>query len=230
MFALDTAGNTRYRLHEFSCTLNIRVKFIWASSWDYGTYHIGDQQRFRRAWASAQSHQSLRCSHTLYGSRWKVQLRIRHLAHWMAAHAPLKNEFTEDEMCHNLMRWPIFRRSCQWRESADISITRTWICQWSHIIHQVIDNFLIFLFSLLLWNFKWAAAWQNQQNGMCAQRRLRSAWASAQSLITYWVHSEDWSDWADAKADRSLRWAHMSFCWFCREAAQIVWTWKRWNK
>ena len=29
--------------------------------------------------------------------------------------------------------------------------------------------------------FKWAASWQNQQNGMCAQQRLRSAWASAQS-------------------------------------------------
>ena len=27
----------------------------------------------------------------------------------------------------------------------------------------------------------WAAEWQNQQNGMCAQRRLRSAWASTQS-------------------------------------------------
>ena len=27
----------------------------------------------------------------------------------------------------------------------------------------------------------WAASWQNQQNGMCVQRRLRSAWASAQS-------------------------------------------------
>ena len=27
----------------------------------------------------------------------------------------------------------------------------------------------------------WAASCQNQQNGMCAQRRLRSAWASAQS-------------------------------------------------
>ena len=27
----------------------------------------------------------------------------------------------------------------------------------------------------------WAASWQNQQNGMCAQRRLRSALASAQS-------------------------------------------------
>ena len=27
----------------------------------------------------------------------------------------------------------------------------------------------------------WAASWQNQRNGMCAQRRHRSAWASAQS-------------------------------------------------
>ena len=27
----------------------------------------------------------------------------------------------------------------------------------------------------------WAASWQNQQNGMWAQQRLRSAWASAQS-------------------------------------------------
>ena len=34
----------------------------------------------------------------------------------------------------------------------------------------------------------WASAWQTLQNGMCAQRRLRSAWASAQS-------------------DQSLRWA-----------------------
>ena len=30
----------------------------------YGTYHIGDQGRLRRACASAQSRQSLRCSHT----------------------------------------------------------------------------------------------------------------------------------------------------------------------
>ena len=30
-------------------------------------------------------------------------------------------------------------------------------------------------------NIKWAASWQNQQNDLCAQRRLRSAWVSAQS-------------------------------------------------
>ena len=27
----------------------------------------------------------------------------------------------------------------------------------------------------------WTTAWQNQQNDMCAQRRLRSAWAFVQS-------------------------------------------------
>ena len=31
-----------------------------------------------------------------------------------------------------------------------------------------------------------------------------------------------WSDWVDVQADLSLRWAHMPFCWFCNEAAQIV--------
>ena len=49
-----------------------------------------------------------------------------------------------------------------------------------------------------------AASWQNQQNGMCSQRSLRSAWASALSgqcslsawrkvgsFATQWVHSED---------------------------------------
>ena len=28
-----------------------------------------------------------------------------HQTHWMAAHARLKNEFTEDKKCHNLMPW-----------------------------------------------------------------------------------------------------------------------------
>ena len=83
--------------------------------------------------------------------------------------------------------------------------------------------------------WKRAASWQNQQNGMCTQQRLRSAWASAQSdqsslpawrklrsLATHWAHCEDWSDWADAQAGLSLRWAHMPFCWFCHEVAQIL--------
>ena len=38
-----------------------------------------------------------------------------------------------------------------------------------------------------------------------------------------------WSDWGDAQADPSLRWAHMPFCWFCHDAVQISatsWHWK----
>ena len=35
------------------------------------------------------------------------------------------------------------------------------------------------------------------------------------------------SDWADAQADLSLRWAHNQFCWFCHEAAQLSLQWQR---
>ena len=50
-----------------NCQTRIRISHCyhtWASSWYYGTYHIDDQRRLRRACASAQSRQSLRCSHT----------------------------------------------------------------------------------------------------------------------------------------------------------------------
>ena len=83
---------------------------------------------------------------------------------------------------------------------------------------------------------KWATVQQNQKDDLCAQQRLRSAWASTQSdqsslsacrisgfLATHEVHSKDWSDWADVQANLSLRWVHWSFCWFCCAVAQI-WT------
>ena len=53
---------------------------------------------------------------------------------------------------------------------------------------------------------------------MCAQRRLRSAWAfwvfAMRSICSYGPKLSSrgrrrlWSDWADAQADLSLRWAH----------------------
>ena len=54
---------------------------------------------------SAVSPEPLLFAHMTYGSRQRVRPKIRHLTHWMAAHACLKNEFTEDEKCHNLMSW-----------------------------------------------------------------------------------------------------------------------------
>ena len=64
---------------------------------------------------------------------------------------------------------------------------------------------------------------------MCAQRRLRSAWASAQSdqesslsawrkiwVLSYPLCAKQriWSEWADAQADLSLRWAYIYFVGF----------------
>ena len=45
-----------------------------------------------------------------------------------------------------------------------------------------------------MWLKKWATSWETQRNDVCALRRLRSAWASAQSdqssLCTQWVTKE----------------------------------------
>ena len=49
-----------------------------------------------------------------------------------------------------------------------------------------------------------------------------SAWRNLGSLATHWAHSEDWSDWADAQADLSLRWAHTHFVGF-------VMLWLKWS-
>ena len=51
--------------------------------------------------------------------------------------------------------------------------------------------------------------WADKESGMCAQRILRSAWASAVC-------------WADAQADLSLCCLNRSFCWFCHEAAHLI--------
>ena len=61
---------------------------------------------------------------------------------------------------------------------------------------------------------KWAAARQNQQNDLCAKRRLRSAWTSAQSdqslrcpngeTLGPLLQRRSWSDRVDAQADLSL--------------------------
>ena len=72
---------------------------------------------------------------------------------------------------------------------------------------------------------------------LCIQRRLWSDWADPPSLIRVFAvcsigssgpklsscgQQRLWSDWVDPQADLSLRWAPMPFCWFCHEAAQII--------
>ena len=76
--------------------------------------------------------------------------------------------------------------------------------------------------------YKWAAPWQNQQNG-CAPSEdsdqpghppspirvfpvcMKKAW-----VISYPLSAQRrlWSDWADAQTDPSLRWVHTHFVGF----------------
>ena len=95
------------------------------------------------------------------------------------------------------------------------------------------DRFLTFSWRILnhwINAYNWAASRQNQQNDLCAQRRLRSDQPGhPHSLIRVfafrtknaWVLSYQlsaqrrlWSVWANAQADLSLRWAHSHFAGF----------------
>ena len=64
-------------------------------------------------------------------SRRRVRPKIRHLAHWMAAHSRLKNEFTEDEkylLSHeiaHLYSLAVKRYSC-----FSLVLYYTWCCPW----------------------------------------------------------------------------------------------------
>ena len=50
-------SHTFYIMEPDHCTT-----IIWTASSEFGTYHLCEQGRFRRACASAQSRQNLRCS------------------------------------------------------------------------------------------------------------------------------------------------------------------------
>ena len=85
-------------------------------------------------------------------------------------------------------------------------------------------------------NDKFNPAWIVRSCMYCNLPSFEEVWASAQSdqslrcpheesLNPYYPLSAQrrfWSDWADAQADLSLRWAQMSVCWFCHKAAHMT--------
>ena len=83
----------------------------------------------------------------------------------------------------------------------------------------------------------WATGWQNQQNDVSPAKtqislgiRLvwsefsLSAWRKLGSLATHWVHSEDWSDWADVFAGHTVILLVLSCCgsYFLRMLSYII--------
>ena len=68
----------------------------WAASREFGTYRLCEQRRFRRACASAQSRQNLRCSLIQAVSHEEPSNRKPDpWPFWMAGHAQLKFVMTE---------------------------------------------------------------------------------------------------------------------------------------
>ena len=73
-----------------------RNENIWTASSEFGTYRLCEQRRFRRACASAQSRQNLRCSLIQAVSQEEPSNRKPDpWPLWMAGHAQLKSVMTE---------------------------------------------------------------------------------------------------------------------------------------
>ena len=76
--------------------------------------------------------------------------------------------------------------------------------------------------AIVLWLMHLSCSTTKQTNDICAQISLGRCpvWTESllfaqrkyRSLATHKAHIEDWSDWADAKCDLRLRWAHMFVC------------------
>ena len=73
-----------------------KANTIWTASSEFGTYRLSEQRRFRRACASAQSRQNLRCSLIQAVSQEEPSDRKPDpWPLWMAGHAQLKFVMTE---------------------------------------------------------------------------------------------------------------------------------------
>ena len=74
----------------------LKRKDIWTASSKFGTYRLCEQQRFRRACASAQSRQNLRCSlKEAVNQEEPSDRKPDPWPLWMAGHAQLKFVMTE---------------------------------------------------------------------------------------------------------------------------------------
>ena len=71
-------------------------QFMWTASSEFGTYHLCEQRRFRRACASAQSRQNLRCSLIQAVNQEEPSGRKTDpWPLWMAGHVQLKSVMME---------------------------------------------------------------------------------------------------------------------------------------
>ena len=145
---------------------NFSIKEInWAASSEFGTYRLCEQRRFRRACASSQSRQNLRCSLIQAVSREEPSDRKPDpWPLWMAGHAHLKFVMTECSKTQIRLTRPSFSCSflgCLASNDSDILFTKSLSCELSSkaaiasvrflMAHDASWFFLWFLLFRYLW-------------------------------------------------------------------------------
>ena len=135
----------------------------WAASSEFGTYRLCEQRRFRRACASVQSRQNLRCSIIQAASQEEPSNRKPDL--WtlsMAGHAQLKFVMTE----------------CS---KTQIRLTGPRWFKWLLVDVNPWFRTLIKYFDLLVLYYNWALSRQNVSSGLSDQARHKPACAATEA-------------------------------------------------
>ena len=97
---------------------------VWTASSEFGTYRLCEQRRFRRACASAQSRQNLRCSLIQAVNQEEPSNRKPDpWPLWMAGHAQLKFVMTECSKTQIRLTGPVWSIRCS---SAKIWDSKFW--------------------------------------------------------------------------------------------------------
>ena len=163
----------------------VPVEYIWAASWQNQQSGMCAQQRLRSAWASVQSDQSSLC------------------AHWVAKDPSFLHADSED--------------------SDQTGYTVTLLVLSLSYNHCGLDMPLDIASSVAIKKYL-SRDMTKPTKWVCAQRRLGSAslirvfavFMKNAGILSYPLSAQRilWSDWADAQADLSLRWAHTPFVGF----------------
>ena len=108
------------------------IIIIWAAPSEFGTYRLCEQRRFRRACASAQSRQNLRCSLIQAVSQEEPSGRKPDpWSLWMAGHAQLKFVMTECSKTQIRLAGLIFKYMVHlgWSNKLNLFLENLWCYQ-----------------------------------------------------------------------------------------------------
>ena len=124
-----TFGLWDWEAYKFeTCHTHGQCIHVWAASSKFGTYRLCEQRRFRRACASAQSRQNLRCSPIQAVSQDEPSDRKPDpWSLWMAGHAQLKFAMTECSKTQIRLSRPVSYFN-NWNQTALIILVLGGVC------------------------------------------------------------------------------------------------------